>query len=180
MVLSPKKVLICPARSHYQGRALITILLIFALSLTHTSAIHWSELITGDQEEPIITWPTRFETVLSTHDSGINITEVVYFDGFSGRVRLQTYYSILGLEASKGLDITIDERNKVIALRTDTDCKYTRFNQSLSAITLFFKLWNAFTVYKGIEDGQLAQVLTETLRQHKIKANSIAQFLLLL
>jgi len=41
----------------------------------------------------------------------------------------------------------------MIALRTDVDCKYTRFNQSLSAISLFFKLWHAFTDYKGVEEG---------------------------
>jgi len=41
----------------------------------------------------------------------------------------------------------------MIAIRTDVDCKYTKFNQSLSAITLFFKLWHAFTDYLGVEQG---------------------------
>ncbi len=89
-------------------------------------------------------------------------------------MRLQIYYAILGLEPSKGIDITIDEKNvriqnsivnwtlfglldnflqRMIALRTDVDCKYTKFTQSLSAISLFFKLWHAFTDYKGLEDG---------------------------
>jgi hypothetical protein len=40
-------------------------------------------LITGGDgsalEKPIITWPESFETVLSTNDPGLNITEVLFF-----------------------------------------------------------------------------------------------------
>jgi hypothetical protein len=53
-----------------------------------TFGLHWSELITGDSEEPIITWPGSFETVLSTNDPGLNITEVVYFVSQIHRVKL--------------------------------------------------------------------------------------------
>jgi hypothetical protein len=42
----------------------------------------------------------------------------------------------------------------MITLRTDEDCKYTKMNQSLSALSLFFRMFGAFTDYKGIdEDG---------------------------
>jgi hypothetical protein len=43
-------------------------------------ANYWGNLISGEStEEPTITWPDSFETVLSTDDPGLNITEVLYF-----------------------------------------------------------------------------------------------------
>lgn len=42
---------------------------------------------------------------------------------------------------------------RLITLRTDDDCKYTKLNQSLSAMSYFFRLWSAFTDYKGFENG---------------------------
>lgn len=99
------------------------------MSLTCVKSLHWSDLITGEgSEQPIITWPESFETVLSTNDPGLNITEILYFNGYQNKIRLQIYYAILGLEPSKGIDITIDEKNRMIAIRTDVDCKYTKFN----------------------------------------------------
>jgi hypothetical protein len=90
---------------------------------------------------------------LSTNDPGLNITELIYFDKEAKKLRIQIFYSILGLEPSKAIDIIIDENEKQIALKTDVDCKKTEFKQSLSAISLFFSLWNAFTDYEGTDNG---------------------------
>ena len=104
-------------------------------------------------DTPQISWPSSFEIALSTNDPGLNITELIFFDKEAKKLRIQIFYSILGLEPSKAIDIIIDENEKQIALKTDVDCKKTEFKQSLSAISLFFSLWNAFTDYEGTENG---------------------------
>lgn len=61
---------------------------------------------------PTMDFPEKFEVGMSTNDPGLNITEVIYFDKKEKRIRLQLFYSILGLEANKGLDIVMDEKKE--------------------------------------------------------------------
>jgi len=49
---------------------------------------------------------------ISTNDPGLNFTEVLYYDGKAGKIRSQISYSLLGLEATKLMDVVIDESNK--------------------------------------------------------------------
>lgn len=58
---------------------------------------------------PKVRFPDSFEIGMSTNDPGLNVTEVIYYDKNEKKIRLQIFYSILGLEASKGLDIVLDE-----------------------------------------------------------------------
>lgn len=64
-------------------------------------------------------------------------------------MRLQTYYSILGLEPTKAVDLVIDEKNNRVAIQSETDCKKTQFHESLMPITLFFSMFNSLTDYYG-------------------------------
>ena len=59
---------------------------------------------------PILDFPDAFELSISSNDPGLNITEVIYFDKNQKRLRMQLFYSILGLDPNKGLDIVMDER----------------------------------------------------------------------
>lgn len=65
---------------------------------------------------PIFKFPESFEIGISTNDFGLNITEIIYFDKDSQMLRMQLFYSILGLEPNKGLDIVMDEKNQRVAL----------------------------------------------------------------
>ena len=40
-------------------------------------------------------------------------------------MRLQTYYSILGLEPTKAVDLVLDEKINQVAIQSDVDCKKT-------------------------------------------------------
>ena len=74
--------------------------------------------ITSDDEvqnqlnamRPVIEFPDTFEISISTNDPGLNITEQVFFDKSVKRLRMQLYYSVLGLDPNKGLDIVMDEK----------------------------------------------------------------------
>ena len=66
---------------------------------------------------------------------------------------MQFYYAILGLEPTKGFDITLDQSNEIVAVQSDVDCKKNRFGHSLWILKFFFNMFDAFTQYKGIEDG---------------------------
>lgn len=68
-------------------------------------------------------------------------------------MRIQFYYSILGLEPTKGFDITLDEQNEMVAVQSDRDCKKNYFGHSLFPVQLFFSMFDALTLYRGIEDG---------------------------
>ena len=80
---------------------------------------------------PIFKFPESFEIGISTNDFGLNVTEIIYFDKESQRLRMQLFYSILGLEPNKGADIIMDEKNQNINLQSDNDCKKTSFHESL-------------------------------------------------
>ena len=64
-------------------------------------------------------------------------------------MRLQTYYSILGLEPTKAVDLVLDEKINQVAIQSDVDCKKTQFHESLMPITLFFSMFNSLTDYYG-------------------------------
>ena len=87
---------------------------------------------------PIFKFPESFEIGISTNDFGLNITEIFYFDKESSRLRMQMFYSVLGLDPNRGLDIIMDEKNERIALQSESDCKKTSFHESLLPIKLFF------------------------------------------
>jgi len=82
-------------------------------------------------------------------------------------LRVQIFYSILGLEPSKALDVIIDENQKRVALRTDVDCKQTNFKHSLTAVSMFFGLWNAFTDYEG-QENNLSKFKVSHLGNHDV------------
>ena len=54
--------------------------------------------------------------VISTNDPGLNLTEIIYYDKQSSKIRMRFYYSILGLNPTKGFDVVIDETNKLVAV----------------------------------------------------------------
>ena len=68
-------------------------------------------------------------------------------------MRMQFHYSILGLEPTKGFDVTLDEKDEIVAVQSDQDCKKNRFGHSLFPVQLFFTMFDALTLYRGIEDG---------------------------
>jgi len=59
---------------------------------------------------PVLEFPDTFELSISSNDPGLNITEEIYFDKIEKRLRMQLYYSVLGLDPNKGLDIVMDEK----------------------------------------------------------------------
>lgn len=82
-------------------------------------------------------------------------------DGNKQKMRIQMFYSILGLDQTKAFDIIIDEKlvilnysyvQKTIGIRQEADCKKTVFNKSIMAISYFFYLFDSLTDYKGVED----------------------------
>ena len=68
------------------------------------------------------------------------------------KLRLQFYFSILGLDSSKGYDVFLDGLKQVVALQTDNDCKKTTFPHSLLPIGMLFNHFEYLTEYQGIED----------------------------
>jgi len=69
------------------------------------------------------------------------------------RLRFQLYYSVLGLDPNKGLDIVMDEKMKTFSVQTDNDCKKNKFEESLLPVQLFFQFFESLTDYKGMENG---------------------------
>ena len=67
-------------------------------------------------------------------------------------MRIQLFYSILGLDSTKAFDIVIDEKQETVAIRQERDCKRTEFNKSIRAISYFFYLFDNFVEYQGIEE----------------------------
>ena len=65
---------------------------------------------------------------------------------------MQMFYSVLGLDPNRGMDIIMDEKNQNIALQSDNDCKKTGFHDSLLPIHLFFTMFDTLTDYKGVEN----------------------------
>ena len=112
---------------------------------------------------PKIVFPDNFHIGISTNDPGLNLTEVIYYvserladtmqDSKAAKLRMQFYYSILGLEPTKGFDLVLDESKKMVAVQSDVDCKRTHFGNSLLPVSLFFSMFDALTQYRGIEDG---------------------------
>jgi hypothetical protein len=84
-----------------------------------------------NQNRPKVTFPDSFEIGISTNDFGLNITEIAYFDKDSKKLRIQLFYSVLGLEPNKGVDVVMDEINQKIVLQSENDCKKTSFHESL-------------------------------------------------
>jgi len=48
----------------------------------------------------------------------------------------------MGLDASKGFDLVLDETNSTVAVQSDDECKKTDFSDSLLPINLFFTMFN--------------------------------------
>jgi len=65
---------------------------------------------------------------VSSNEFALNITEIVYYDLLSKRMRIQMYYSVMGLEPSKGFDLIMDEKNKTVAVQSESECKKTDFD----------------------------------------------------
>lgn len=65
---------------------------------------------------PRVEFPDSFEVSISTDEYGLNVTEHIYYDKPNKKIRLQLFYGLLGLEATKGLDIVFDEANQKVAL----------------------------------------------------------------
>ena len=73
-----------------------------------------------EANRPEIKFPNTFKIGLSTNDPGLNLTEIVYYvsynkpltlqDSKEGKLRMQFFYSILGLSPTKGFDIVIDQQ----------------------------------------------------------------------
>jgi len=95
----------------------------------------------------MIKFPDNFEISISTNDMGLNLTEVIYYDKPKQKLRIQLFYSILGLDRTKGFDLVLDETNKTVAVQSDEDCKKTTFHDSLLPVNLFFQMFNQLTDY---------------------------------
>lgn len=67
----------------------------------------------------------------------------------------------MGLDASKGFDLVLDETNQTVAVQTDEECKKTDFSDGLLPVNLFFAMFNQLTDYEG--------VTSEGLHQFKFK-----------
>lgn len=85
---------------------------------------------------------------------------MVYFDKANERVRIQFYYAFMGLVPTKGFDIVLDQKRKLVAVQSDEDCRYHQFSKTLLPISLFFGMFNQLTDYHGIE---------ESLHKYKVK-----------
>lgn len=76
----------------------------------------------------------------------------MFFDKNGQKLRLQLFYSIMGLDSSKGFDLVLDEKNQTVAVQSDEECKKTDFMQSLLPLNLFFGMFNQLTDYRGINN----------------------------
>ena len=70
------------------------------------------------------------------------MTELVYFDKPAERIRIQLFFAFIGLVPTKGLDIVLDQKQKVVTIQSELDCKYTTFQKSLLPVSLFFTMFN--------------------------------------
>lgn len=86
---------------------------------------------------------------MSTNEYGLNLTEIIYYDKMNKKIRTQIFYSLMGLEPTKVLDIVLDEKNEFIAVQTDNDCRKTHFKNSLFSVNIFFSMFNTLTDYEG-------------------------------
>jgi hypothetical protein len=66
---------------------------------------------------------------------------------------MRFYYSILGLNPTKGFDVVIDQSDELVAVQSDVDCKKTHFSKSLLPVHLFFSMFDSLTEYKGLDEG---------------------------
>lgn len=112
---------------------------------------------------PTIKWPDSFQIGISTNEYGLNLTEIIYYDKKNKKIRTQLYYSVMGLEATKGMDMVIDEKNEIVAIQTLNDCVKTKFKNSLLPVNIFFSMFNTFTDYEGTDE-------------HGLKAFKVKQF----
>lgn len=99
-----------------------TLALLFALLVTNINAFNVFNVADGEDahsqkaleeleaNRPEIKFPNTFKIGLSTNDPGLNLTEIVYYDSKEGKLRMQFFYSILGLSPTKGFDIVIDQQ----------------------------------------------------------------------
>ena len=76
------------------------------------------------------------------------------------------YYSIMGLEPTKGMDIVLDEKNKYVAIQTNNDCAKTKFENSLFSVNLFFTMFNTLTDYEGVGDDGLKAFKVKELTEN--------------
>ena len=67
------------------------------------------------------------------------------------------YYSVMGLEATKGIDVVLDEKNEYIAIQTDNDCTKAKLKNSLFSVNIFFTMFNTLTDYMGRDSDGLHQ-----------------------
>ena len=105
----------------------------------------------------MIKWPNSFQIGISTNDPGLNVTEVLYYDKKNKKLRTQVYYSILGLEPTKALDLVLDEANEVVVIQTDKDCRKTKMMDSLKIVDLFFSMFDMLTDFEGLDQDGLKQ-----------------------
>lgn len=104
-------------------------------------------------KRPKLKFPESFQMSITTNDYALNLTELLYYDKQAERIRIQFFYSLLGLEATKGFDLVLDQKKKLVAVQSETDCKYTSFHNTLMPVSLFFTMFNTLTEYRGIEEG---------------------------
>jgi len=90
---------------------------------------------------------------MTTNDFALNLTELMYYDKSMERLRIQFLYSFVGLDPTKGFDIVMDQKKKVVAVQSDNDCKFTQFDKSIISVSLFFKMFNTLTEYRGLDNG---------------------------
>ena len=106
------------------------------------------ESLTDAQKEaleagrPLIQFPDSFQIQITTNDYALNLTELVYFDKPAERVRIQFFYAFMGLVPTKGFDIVLDQKKKLVAVQSDQDCRYHKFEKSLLPVSLFFGMFN--------------------------------------
>lgn len=127
------------------------------LMLLAASLISFASAFTLEQKRPMIKFPDSFQIGISTNDPGLNITEIIYYDQKQLKIRSQIFYSILGLEPTKVLDLVLDEKQGIVAVQTDNDCRKTNFSNSLLPVHLFFTLFNTLTDYEGLDHDGLQQ-----------------------
>jgi len=116
---------------------------------------------------PKIKFPDSFQMGISTNEAALNITEVIYYDKTSKKIRMQLFYSVLGLEPTKGLDIVLDEGNGLIAIQSENDCKKTNFTDSLLPVNLFFSMFDQLTEYEGLDQDGLKQFKLMQFSEHE-------------
>jgi hypothetical protein len=103
---------------------------------------------------PNIKWPDSFKLGISTNEYGLNLTEIIYYDKKNKKMRTQLFYSIMGLEPTKGMDIVLDEKNGIVVIQTNNDCAKAEFT-SLLSVNLFFSMFNSLTDYEGKDENGL-------------------------